>query len=73
MVEITPHGHVVATKNVDRGAGAAIFGMVATGGHGDRDDTQLYFNDDDNTLKVLSRYEPRIPGPAYGGGGPARP
>jgi len=43
---------VVGTKNVDTGAGGALFGMVATG---TRDDTTLYFNDDnDNTLKVLT-------------------
>jgi hypothetical protein len=54
MVEITPGGHVIATKNVDTGAGAAIFGMVAVGR--DQDDTKLYFNDDnDNTLRVLTR------------------
>jgi hypothetical protein len=52
MVEITPHGKVLDVKNVDTGAGAAIFGMVATGeGH----DTKLYFNDDnDNTVRVLT-------------------
>ena len=56
MVEITPRGRVVATKNVDTGPAAALFGMVATGGHDDRDDVKLYFNDDnDNTLRVLSR------------------
>jgi hypothetical protein len=64
MVEITPGGRLVATKNVDKGAAGAIFGMVATGGgegdrietdRGDRGDTKLYFNDDnDNTVKVLS-------------------
>jgi hypothetical protein len=54
MVELTPRGHVVATKNVDTGPGAAIFGMVATGS--DQDDAKLYFNDDnDNTLRVLTR------------------
>ena len=53
MVEITPHGRVIDVKNVDTGAAAAIFGMVATGeGSG----TKLYFNDDnDNTVKVLTR------------------
>jgi hypothetical protein len=54
MVEIKPNGRVVATKNVDTGPGAAIFGMVATGS--DQDDAKLYFNDDnDNTLRVLTR------------------
>jgi hypothetical protein len=56
MVEITPRGHVVATKNVDTGASGAIFGMVATGRGEDRDETTLYFNDDnDNTVKALTR------------------
>jgi len=54
MVEIKPNGRVVATKNVDTGAGAAIFGMIAAGSG--QDDTKLYFNDDnDNTLRVLTR------------------
>ena len=53
IVEITPHGKVLDVKNVDTGAGAAIFGMVATGER--NDDTKLYFNDDnDNTLRVLT-------------------
>jgi hypothetical protein len=53
IVEITPRGHVVATKNVDTGPAGAIFGMVATGSD---DDVKLYFNDDnDNTLRVLTR------------------
>ena len=52
MVEIAMNGRVVGTKNVDTGAGGALFGMVATG---TRDDMKLYFNDDnDNTLKVLT-------------------
>jgi hypothetical protein len=56
MVEITPRGRIVATKNVDTGPGAALFGMVATGRSDDRDDVKLYFNDDnDNTVKVLTR------------------
>jgi hypothetical protein len=51
LVEITPNGHLLATKNVDTGPAGAIFGMVATGS----DDVKLYFNDDnDNTLRVLT-------------------
>jgi len=54
IVEIKPNGRVVATKNVDTGNPGAIFGMVATG-TGD-DDMKLYYNNDnDNTLRVLSR------------------
>ncbi|MBV8370683.1 MAG: hypothetical protein JO036_17360 [Candidatus Eremiobacteraeota bacterium] len=53
IVEITPRGRVVATKNVDAGNGAAIFGMVATGND---DNVKLYYNNDnDNTLRVLTR------------------
>lgn len=52
IIEITPHGKVLDVKNVDTGVGAAIFGMVATG---EKDDTKLYFNDDnDNTVRVLT-------------------
>jgi hypothetical protein len=44
----------VATKNVDTGNAGAIFGMVATGG--DDDAVKLYYNNDnDNTLRVLTR------------------
>jgi hypothetical protein len=55
MVEIAPHaGRVLDVKNVDTGAAGALFGMVATGRN--RDDARLYFNDDnDNTVKVLTR------------------
>jgi hypothetical protein len=54
LVEINPGGHLVATRNVDTGASGALFGMVATGR--DAKDTKLYFNDDnDNTVKVLTR------------------
>lgn len=53
MVEITPHGRLLDVKNVDTGAGAALFGMIASGR--DVDDVKLYFNDDnDNTVKVLT-------------------
>ena len=54
IVEISPTGHVLDVKNVDKGAGGAIFGMVATGTSAAS--TKLYFNDDnDNTVKVLSQ------------------
>ena len=54
MVEIKADGHVLAVKNVDTGAAGALFGMVATGR--DTKDTKIYFNDDnDNTVKLLSR------------------
>lgn len=55
MVEIAPHaGRVLDVKNVDTGAGGALFGMVAAGSN--TADTKLYFNDDnDNTVKLLSK------------------
>jgi hypothetical protein len=55
MVEIAPaSGTEVARKNVDKGPAGALFGMVATGQNDD--DTVLYFNDDnDNTLRALTR------------------
>jgi hypothetical protein len=54
MVEIKTDGHLLATKNVDTGTAGALFGMVARGHDGN--DTKLYFNDDnDNTVKLLTR------------------
>ena len=54
MVEVTPHGKLLDVKNVDTGAAGALFGMVASGDG--RGDTKLYFNDDnENTVKVLTR------------------
>jgi hypothetical protein len=54
LIEITPAGHVLNVKNVDNGAGAALFGMVAVGTN--IQDMKLYFNDDnDNTVKVLTK------------------
>ena len=54
IVEISRSGSVLNVKNVDTGAGGAIFGMVATGAS--PSSTKLYFNDDnDNTVKVLSQ------------------
>ncbi len=53
IVEISRSGKVLATRNVDKGALGAIFGMVATGPSAD---TKLYFNDDNhNDLRVLER------------------
>jgi hypothetical protein len=54
MVEMTPHGQILATRNVDKGASGALFGMVATGGNSQ--DARIYFNDDNhNDLRVLER------------------
>ncbi|MBV9720001.1 MAG: hypothetical protein JOZ77_11830 [Candidatus Eremiobacteraeota bacterium] len=54
MVEMTPHGRILATRNVDRGAAGSIFGMVATGNN--VEDARIYFNDDNhNDLRVLER------------------
>lgn len=54
MVEISAGGRVLAVKNVDTGLGAALFGMVAGGRNSN--DLKLYFNDDnDNTVKALTR------------------
>jgi hypothetical protein len=54
MVAITPAGKLLATRNVDKGAAGALFGIVA-GGTTDSD-TKIYFNDDnDNDLQVLER------------------
>ncbi len=52
MVELSPAGKVLDTRNVDKGAAGAIFGMVATGTS--TSTTKLYFNDDNaNNLQVL--------------------
>ena len=52
LVELSPTGTVLDTRNVDKGAAGAIFGMVATGTSSK--DTKLYFNDDNaNNLQVL--------------------
>jgi hypothetical protein len=54
MVEMTPRGQILATRNVDKGASGALFGMVATGGNAQ--DVRIYFNDDNhNDLRVLER------------------
>lgn len=54
MVELTPGGKVLATRNVDKGAAGALFGIVAIGTSDN--DTKIYFNDDnDNDLQVLEK------------------
>jgi len=54
MVEVTPSGKLLDTRNVDKGASGALFGIVATGT--DDSNTKLYFNDDnDNNLQVLEK------------------
>jgi len=54
LVELSPSGKLMDTRNVDTGAPGAIFGVVATGTSAK--DTKLYFNDDnDNNLQVLER------------------
>ena len=54
MVELSPTGKMLATRNVDKGASGALFGMVATGTSAAN--TKLYFNDDnDNNRQVLER------------------
>jgi hypothetical protein len=54
IVEISRSGKVMDTRNIDKGAPGAIFGMVATGLSAN--DTKLYFNDDNsNDLRVLEK------------------
>jgi hypothetical protein len=54
LLEYTPAGTLVAAKNLDHGAPGALFGIAATGASAST--TKIYFNDDnDNTVKVLSR------------------
>lgn len=54
MVELTPSGKVLDTRNVDKGASGALFGIVATGTSDS--DAKIYFNDDnDNNLQVLEK------------------
>ena len=54
MVEMTPSGTILATRNVDKGASGALFGIVATGTNDSN--TKVYFNDDnDNDLQVLEK------------------
>jgi hypothetical protein len=51
MLEFTPAGALVATKNVDSGATGAIFGIVATGTT--PANQKIYFNDDNANAVVL--------------------
>jgi hypothetical protein len=54
MVELTPSGKLLDTRNVDKGASGALFGIVATGSTDSN--TKIYFNDDnDNNLQVLEK------------------
>jgi hypothetical protein len=54
MVEMTPSGTILDTRNVDTGASGSLFGIVATGT--DDSNTKIYFNDDnDNNLQVLEK------------------
>jgi hypothetical protein len=54
MVEMTPSGNLLDTRNVDKGVSGALFGIVATGT--DDSNTKIYFNDDnDNNLQALER------------------
>lgn len=66
LIEISPTTGVVATANVDTGAGGAIFGIVTVpvtittmGSYGSVMNTKtnvIYFNDDnDNTVKLLAQ------------------
>jgi hypothetical protein len=65
LIEISPTTGVVATKNVDTGAAAAIFGIVTVpktvttqGAFGpiNTQTNMIYFNDDnDNTVKLLAQ------------------
>ena len=65
LIEISPTAGVVATKNVDTGAAAAIFGIVTVpktvttqGAFGpiNTQTNMIYFNDDnDNTVKLLAQ------------------
>jgi hypothetical protein len=54
MVEMTPSGKILDTRNVDKGASGSLFGIVATGTTDSN--TKIYFNDDnDNNLQVLEK------------------
>jgi hypothetical protein len=55
LIELsTAAGKVLDVRNVDNGAGGALFGLVATGT--DFTGTKVYFNDDnDNNVQVLER------------------
>jgi hypothetical protein len=53
LVEIASNGKLLATKNVDKGAAGALFGIVATGSSDAT--TKIFFNDDNkNNVQMLS-------------------
>jgi hypothetical protein len=54
LLEFTPSGKLLATRNVDKGPAGALFGIVATGTTDAN--TKIYFNDDNaNNLRVLQK------------------
>lgn len=54
IVEISPAGKLLFVRNVDTGTAGAIFGMVAAGSS--LDTQRLYYNNDnDNTVRLLSK------------------
>lgn len=54
LVEIASNGKLLATKNVDKGAAGAIFGLASIGSSDDT--TKIYFNDDNkNNVQVLEK------------------
>ncbi len=54
IVEISQGGKLLFVRNVDTGAAGAIFGMVATGTSA-MNQRLYYNNDNDNTLRVLTK------------------
>jgi hypothetical protein len=66
LVEISPTGQLMDTRNVDRGAAGALFGIVTTGKSATTQ--KVYFNDDNaNNVQVLEKQsrdvEPDAPQP----------
>jgi hypothetical protein len=54
LVELSPTGRLLDTKNVDKGPAGALFGIVATGKSAATQ--KVYFNDDNaNNLQVLEK------------------
>jgi hypothetical protein len=54
MVEITSTGVLLATRNVDKGAAGALFGIVSTGSSDAN--SKIYFNDDNaNNVQALEK------------------
>lgn len=54
LVELTPTGHVLATKKIDTSTTAHIFGLLAAG-TGDSDTVLFYTDTETNTLHELER------------------